>query len=327
MKNIRNFSIIATDNYNSISFSFYLDSEAAEVDIVAAWSSGTNMQIIGRQGTPNPNNISYYAYYSGQSESLAESVQEIIGGGGLVLPATSNGGATHLGILSGRGWKTITFFTPQTGVNAEGFVESLTIRPIPRYLAVRNSPGSLRRGIKEITMISIPNRDYHPSSGIPSRFELNSIIAPLPFDLHGVSWNNDSEYFDCGSAKICVTGTLEAGGVVYYEGLITKIAPGNALAVTELKKVGAISSMSATIGVKGEKAIIDAGSVAPNMPFESIYTAGDDSTFTEGATPNKYGLFLKLNFTCTGTPPYGYFNIAIESFARGLGGAATLSAL
>ncbi|EMQ2223335.1 hypothetical protein WAS61_000567 [Citrobacter freundii] len=315
------------DKYNAISFSFYLDSETAEVDIVGSWSSGTNMVIIGRQGTPNPNNVSYYSLFSGQSESLAESVQELIGGAGLVLPATSNGGATHLGILSGRGWKTITFFTPQSGVNSEGFIESLTIRPIPRYLAVRQSAGSLRRGIKEVVMVSIPYRDYHPASGIPSGFDLNTVIIPLPFDLHGVSWNNGSEYFDCGSAKVSLTGTLEAGGVVYYEGLITKTAPGNSLTVTELKKVGSINAMSATIGTKGEKTIIDAGSVAPNMPLESIYVAGDDSTFTEGTTPNKYGLFLKLNFTWTGTPPHGYFNIAIESFARGLGGAATLSAM
>ncbi|EJB9160674.1 hypothetical protein MXG92_003760 [Salmonella enterica] len=315
------------NSYNSISFSFYLDSETAEVDMVGAWSAGTSMSIIGRQGTPNPNNVSYYAYYSGQSENLSEPAQEIIGGSGLVYPATSNGGITHLGLLSGRGWKTITFFTPQTGMNSEGFIESLTIRPIPRYLAVRQSAGSLRRGIKEVTMVSIPNRDYHPSSGIPSGFTLNSVLAPLPFDLHSISWNNGSEYFDCGSAKITVTGTLEVGGVIYYEGLITKTAPGNTLAVTELKKVGDINTMSATIGVKGEKTIISAGSVATNMPLESIYVAGDDSSFTPGTTPNKYGLFLKLDFTWTGTQPHGYFNIAIESFARGIGGAASLSAI
>ncbi|GJK71875.1 hypothetical protein TUM17564_39020 [Citrobacter freundii] len=313
-----------------MSFSFFLDAESAELDIVGSWSSGTKFtflsdQRIQSQAGPD---VYYYGYYQTTSSVLSDQQASSVGALPLVVPATANGGPTHLGLIVGRGWKTVTIFTPQDGSGATGFIQSLTIRPIPRYLSTRQSSGSVRRGIKEVMMVSYPYRDYHPTSGgIPSGFTLTSIVVPLPFDLYPVSYDFNTEYFDCGFAKVTITGQLESSaGVLYYEGVITKNGTGSSFTVTELKKIGDFPVVSAICGTLSQKVEVNQGAISPNMPLEPIYSR-DDSSFLAGTTPNKYGLFMLLGFSWSGTPPPGYFNISVESYARGVGGAASLASL
>lgn len=314
------------NQFTVVAYSFYLDAEAAEIDIVGSWTESSKIRVIAEQKTSSQAGaiVNYYIAQE-QSSNRADQVTQF--GDAFVrnYASAKTGTPKHLGLLSGRGWKTITFFSPQDGSGGnDAILSQLNIRPIPRYLASRQSPGSIRRGVEEVVMCSVPARDMIPTSGIPAPVVLNSVVVPLPFDLNPIAWDSASEYFDCGFAKLIISGSQTGIGSFYYEAILQKISTGNGLNVGVLHSVGTIPSVTATVGVKGEKVVVAAGSVGTNMPVESIFALGDDSSFTPGYTGNKYGLFLKLDFTWTGTAPTGYYNIALQSFARGLGGASSL---
>lgn len=315
-----------TNAFSVMSYSFYLDAEAAEVDVIGSWASNSLLSFISQQGTSSQQgpNVTYYLPGT-YSSNLSENVNGMLGGLTINNSTTASGAPKHLGTLSGRGWKTITIYTPQDGSGAgSAFIQGVTLRPIPRYLASKTSPGTLRRGVKEAVMLSLPPRDSSPSAGIPPAVSLSTITMPLPFDMYPLAFNNSSNYFDCGSAKVVITGTV-GGSAVYYEAVLLKSATGTGYSVTELHKVGTWGSLSATVGIKTKKILIAKDSMSTGMPIENIYTIGDDSSFTANAVPNEYGLFLRLSFSWAGSAPTGYYNICLESFARGLGGAAPLS--
>ena len=102
------------------------------------------------------------------------------------------------------------------------------------------------------------------------------------------------------------------------------IGLGNELSLLPLHSVETALSVTAIVKTEGDKVVVAAGFEEPNMPLESIKTVGDDDTFTAGYTGNKHGIFLKLDFTWCGTTPTGYYNVAVASFARGLGCASSL---
>lgn len=321
---------LASGQASLMSFSFYLDCEAAEVDIVGSWTQGSKLAFAMQQSTVSQNgpNVTYYDPLN-HSSVKADKVDDYKGGAALINFNNQSAVPKHLGTISGRGWKTITFYNAQDGSSTDvAYIQGVTVRPVPRNLISKESAGSIRKGVKEVVMVSYPFRDYKPvGGGIPTGFSLSSIIVPLPFDLNGLTWNNAFEYFDCGFAKLIISGTHDGSGVAYYEALISKTAAGNDLTVTELKKVNTWGTVTATTGTKAKVVKTAANSVAQYMPLEDIYGIGDDSTFTPSTLGNEFGLFLKLTFTWPGAIPTGYYNVSLESFARGLGGAASLASI
>lgn len=311
--------------FSLMSFSFYLDAESASVDVVGSWESSSKLSIIVQQKTSSEAGatVPYYdpATYN---SSKTKNTKSNISGVAVVTAYANSGVSKQIGII-GRGWKTITMYTPQDGSGtAPAYIQGINITPIPSYLASRDSNGSTRRGIKEVIALSLPYRDFHPSGGgVPSPYTLNSEVIPLPYDMNAVSWDNGGNFFDCGAAKLIITGNQTGESVVYYEALITKNAIGNNVVVTELKKVGTMASIVATIGTKPKVVITAKDSVGANMPLEAIYGIGGNASFTPSTTPNENGLFIKLAFTWPGAAPTGYYNIYLESFAQGLGGAAS----
>ncbi|ALD78835.1 Phage tail fibers [Citrobacter portucalensis] len=317
--------IIPRGKLSIMSFSFYLDAEVAEVDVIGAWSANSGLNFIFNQQTVSSagNNVDYYdrATYS---SNLTNELKSFTGLPANATTASSSGVGKNIGLMVGRGWKTITIFANGTD---DSYIQGVTIRPVSSYLCSRSSPGSQRRGIKEVYMVSIPYRDFKPSSGIPSGFSLISVVTPLPYDLHSTIWDNNANYFDSGFAKIVVSGIQDNAGVVYYEALISKTTGGDTYTVTELKSIGTWPTVTAVRGTKSRITSTSAGSVGPNMPLENIYATGDDSTFTSGSVGNELGLFMKIIFNWNGTPPTGYYNVSVESFARGIGGAASMATL
>ena len=314
------------NSFAIMSFSFYLDAEAADVDIVASWTTSVKIVFAMQQSTASQAGVTV-TYYdpTTYSSNSAENVRGYSSGLTLNNGNTSNGGPKHLGMLSGRGWKTITVYTPQDNTGTVGgYIQGITIRPIPRYLASRDTPGTLRRGIKEVVMLSYPSRDFN-ISGTPAPAALNTLIMPLPYDLNPISWDNASAYFDCGYAKLEISGVQAGVGVVYFEALLSKQASGNNITVTELKKVGTWPTITAVSGTKASVINVPKYSLGTDMPLADITGMGGDSTFTASSYANKFGLFLKLTFTWSGTAPTGFYNINLESGARGLGGAATMA--
>ncbi|MDT7481740.1 GDSL-type esterase/lipase family protein [Citrobacter portucalensis] len=317
--------ILPRNQLSIMSFSFYLDCEAAEIDINGIWSAESNLSFILNQKTDSQIGV-IVPYYdpATYSSNLNNQVVSFSGKPANVSGESSGGSGKHLGLVAGRGWKTLTIFS---NGSIESYIQGITVRPVPSHLLSRQSAGSARKGIKEVYMVSIPYRDFKPASGIPSGFTLGSVIFPLPYDLHPTIWDNTPNYFDCGFAKVTISGIQDNFGLVYLEALISKTAGGNEFTVTELKSIGTWPTVTAVRGTKSRNTLTAKGAVGPNMPLEDIYGYGDDSTFTTGADANEFGLFMKLLFNWAGTPPTGYYNVAIESFARGIGGAATLATL
>lgn len=311
--------------FSLMSFSFYLDAESACIDITGSWTAASKIGIAIQQRTSSAAGatVPYYdpATYN---SSKTKNTKSNIYGAAVDTSYANSGGVKRIGII-GRGWKTITIYTPQDGSGTSpAYIQGINITPIPSYLASRETDGSLRRGIKEVVALSLPNRDFHPTGGgVPTAYTLNSEVLPLPYDMNAISWDNGPNYFDCGSAKLVITGNQTGESVVYYEAILTKNASGNNMIVTELKKVGSMASIVATIGTKPKVIVTAKDSVAPGMPFEDIYGIGDNASFTPSTTPNENGLFVKLDFTWSGSAPAGYYNVYLESFAQGLGGAAS----
>lgn len=310
------------------SFSFYLDAEAAELDIVGSWQSTSGFQVAIHPTTKSEAgpNVTYY-FPEGRSSNNADHVNSTKYVASIANVNTASGAPKHVGVLSGRGWKTIAFYTPLDGSGVgSAFLMQLTIRPIPRYLATRKSSASLRRGITEMNAYSYPYRDFKPADGnIPAGLTLSSIVLPLPFDLYGVAFNPADQYFDCGFAKLYISGNHQGGGPLYYEAVIYRANGGNTFTVSEIKKIGTLGVVSATCGIKQRKISVARGVVGTDMPLEDIIEIGDDSSFTPGAEPNEYGLFLRVSIDWAGiTPPAGWYTIYLQSFARGLGGASSI---
>ena len=309
------------------SFSFYLDAETAEIDMVGSWQSSSGLQIAIHPTTKSQAgpNVTYY-YPEGRSSNNAERVNGTKYVSSIGNVNTANGSPKHVGVLSGRGWKTITVYTPLDGSGIGGaFLMQLTIRPIPRYLATRQTSASIRRGITEMQAYSYPFRDYKPADGnIPNSLQLTSAVLPLPFDLYGVAFNPADQFFDCGFAKLYISGNHQNGGPVYYEAVIYRANGGTSFTVSEIKKIGTLGTVSATCGTKSRKISVARGSVGTDMPLEDIIEA-DDNSFTAGEVPNEFGLFLRVGIDYGGTtPPSGWYTVYLQSFARGLGGAASI---
>ncbi|KJP77491.1 GDSL-type esterase/lipase family protein [Enterobacter roggenkampii] len=309
-------------------FSFYLDAEAAELDIVGSWQSTSGFQVAIHPNTLSQAgpNVPYY-FPEGRSSNNAEQLNATKYASSISNVNTASGAPKHVGVLSGRGWKTISFYTPLDGGGVGSvFLMQLTVRPIPRYLASRRSSASVRRGITEMAAYSYPYRDFKPTGGdIPTALTLNSLVLPLPFDLYGVAYNPADQYFDCGFAKLYISGNHQGGGPVYYEAVIYRGAGGNNFTVSEIKKIGTLGAVTATCGTKARKVTVARGTVGNDMPLEDIIEVGDDSSFVAGATPNEFGLFMKVSVDWTGiTTPAGWYTVYLQSFARGMGGASSI---
>ncbi|MCO5781823.1 GDSL-type esterase/lipase family protein [Citrobacter meridianamericanus] len=316
------------NNFSIMSFSFYLDAEAAEVDIVGSWTPEVKIVFAMQQSTASQVgvNVTYYDHKTYSSNS-SESVEGYTSGLTLNNANTASGCPKHLGVLSGKGWKTITIYTPQDGSgDIGGYIQQITVRPTPRYFTSRETNGSLRRGVKEVVMLNIPSRDFS-TSGTPPPQTLTSFIVPLPYDLNPISWSGDYVYYDCGFSKIEISGVQAGFGIVYYEGLLSKDAAGSGITVTELKKIGEWPALTAAIGTKAIVIKTPKYSLGTDMPLEDILGIGDDSTFVSTSTPNKFGLFLKITLPWSGTPPTGFYTVSLESGTRGLGGASSVATL
>ncbi len=310
------------------SFSFYLDAEAAEIDLVGSWQSNSGLQVAIHPTTASQAgpNVTYYNP-EGRSSNNAEIVNATKYIASFSNVNTASGAPKHVGVLSGRGWKTISVYTPLNGSGASGaFLMQLNIRPIPRYLATRQTSASVRRGVAEMNAYSLPYRDYKPANGdIPTATVLNSVVLPLPFDLYGVSFNPADQFFDCGFAKLFICGNHQNNGPIYYEAVIYRQNGGNSYTVSEIKKVGTLGTVSATCGTKARRVAAARNSVGTDMPLEDIIEIGNDSSFVAGSTPNEYGLFLRISVDWTGqTALAGWYTVYLQSFARGLGGAASI---
>lgn len=298
-----------------MSFSFYLDAESAEVDVLGQWQDGqVNITTQGGYG----GNVSYYSQAQQRSGLIRDRLAVQTGGYAFAYRGNDSWLPKRAAVLVGRGWKTITIYTSGTQANAS-YIQCVTIRPIPVHQAVQLLTDELYGGMESITKrLSSPN-----SSGARSPLTLSgNYTFKLPYDLHPFSRNQNSDAYDCGMARLIITCTGGTQGASYYEAVIIKGAgSSNAYEVVEIKKTGTWPAFSVRrVGIEMINSI-EADSVAPGMPQREIKGPG---SLNEGVSASPYGWLLLINASWgSSTPLTGHYSITLQSSVVGSGASAS----
>lgn len=314
-----------------ISFSFYLDAEAAEIDITGRWADNQVRMIVSqsvpsgtttRPGYYDINEVraSTWVNNKAQSTSSALYLRNRSGTRFYDLPRRA-------GCIVGRGWKTITLFTDlNSGAALTNYIEGLTIRPVPVAIAQQNiNPSRAVIGVVEAYTQRIPFRDVADAATTPpSPVALTTAAFPLPAALYGSSFNNGTDWFDAGVVEITIRSVGGTANTGVMRAILSKAASGADLVVTELSRSNAdLPNISrAYIAYKPRDTLYAAGSVATNMPTRDIYQPGVavDGVAPASGTP-AMGNNLGLVFTYPNTSKTAFWTIDIKSIAPGGGGA------
>lgn len=317
-------------NYTVLSFNFYLDSEAAEVDLSGSWQNAAKLTCImtGQPTMASP--PVYYQYNKSKASQLSHQSEQT----GLLSLSTygdiSNNGITkRLGKLVGKGWKTITIFTPNNGSGSGiAYIQGIVVRPVPAHLASgRESSGW--KGVSTNASFRLPNVNTTNSAGtnIPDPAVLSSLVFDTPDDLQPKLWGFSSGYFDCGFAVLKIKCTGGTQGSSYIELLISKDSPDEGFSITELNRIGDWPTISARRVTPQTKTLVAAGSVAANMPVQSIVTK-DENNNQHGVSGGAiYGTAIEFTFTWPSGVKSGYYAGVLESSSSGLGGSSALASI
>lgn len=110
-------------------------------------------------------------------------------------------------------------------------------------------------------------------------------------------------------------------GNSYLEAILSKTQGGTYFDVMVTKQVGTWPTITAESVALPKMVTIDANTSGPGMPQTAIY--GINYSDTTGSTiGNENGVYLRLFFNWGAeTALTGYYNITVESSARGFGGA------
>lgn len=314
-----------------MTFSFYLDAEAAEIDITGRWADNQVYMVVS-QALPN-NVVTRPGYYNMNEVRASDWVNndaQSTSGGNLLR----NRSATRFydlprrsGCIVGRGWKTISLFTNvSSGASLTNYIEGITIRPINVSLAQRYiNPSRAVIGVVEAYTQRIPFRDVADTSTTPpSPSALTTAAFPLPSALYGSSFNNSSDWFDSGIVEITVRSVGGTAGVGVLRAILSKASTGADLVVTEVSRSNAdLPNISrAYITYKPRSVAYAAGSISANMPFRDIYQPG---VAVDGVTPASgtpaMGNNLGLVFTYPNGSKTAFWTIDVKSIAPGSGGA------
>ncbi|HIE0428676.1 TPA: phage tail fiber protein [Serratia marcescens] len=304
-----------------MSFSFYLDAEAAEIDILGSWADDAKLEIITSwEIRPEAAAVPYYPDAHPRSSVLQNknAVQSTSSAMRNRHQNFHDRVNKRVATLVGRGWKTITIRTPTDGSGAStAFIQGLTVRPINVHLASQKLDGYMLGTVQCVRQRIPSGITAAGGNAVPSPVTLTEVTFPMPYDLQAEARSQVAQFFDSGFAKLkihCKAGTQGAG---YYEALIAREAAGQGFVITELHKTGDWPVVTATMSIIPKRSKFDAGAVAPNMPYRTIF-AEQPREFGPVASEYGYYLTLAFDYTAIGTKT-GYYSIELESSAIGSG--------
>lgn len=308
--------LIPANQYGVMTFSFYLDAEAAHLSghIVG---TGPVYMITDAPGWWNNRAQDYYDLTSNQVPTFA-CKNQAAAVTDLNLSGNYEAASKFVGRIIGRGWKTITIFSKNDLTGGEVYVNSLTITPVPIGYSVQARNGTQWNKLQKAVFQRKVPHSYMQSS-VPPAVGLTEFYSPWPQPLlpttPSASGGLHVNYYNAGSALIRITNEkgkfLEVylmktvgGGDYSFTGII------RATNYADLEKPTAIT---ATPGVFGIKVIKEAGANGPSMPIETIRDV-DYSSFTPlGPTgPSTGQPGIRVNITWPNTPPTAYWNIEVE---------------
>lgn len=310
---------ISAGTVGLMSYSFYLDAEAAEVEVIGSWVDSKLFYRVdnysGGSGQP------YYSYQGNVSSDLGLGLVGTVAGTMRAIDAGQYAAQRkNLGTLIGRGWKTISLFNARDGSATDNaYVQLITIRPIPLHLT-NSSLNGVIRGSKDTMTARVPNAVG--VSTTPSPVQLGNVLFPLPYDLYPKA-QSLGNWFDCGMAKLTIKCNGGTHGNAYFEAIITKSAGGSNYLVTPLPNtVGTWPTFTATLVGRESNIIYARNSIGMNMPLRDVALSGNSKTFTGGVT-DKRGMHLQISASWpSGTEKTGFYSITVESASGGSGATA-----
>lgn len=304
-------------------FSFYLESEAAEVDLVGSWADQDLNVRMTQNISGTVTRPSYYDMPEARSSVWAHrdawqttgyKLRDRSGG-------TLNGLPRRLGTLVGRGWKTIVLFTDLiNGSTAPAYIQGLTIRTVPVHTINEGVNGSsIIKGEDEVYTYRFPYRSRDESDiSAPPASALANIRIPLPKALYGLSFNNNNNYFDCGIVELTVrsVGGTAGGGIM--KATLCKTATGNGLVVVEtFRNNTKIPTITAAVLTVPQSVLIAANSIQNQMPVRDIVGPG---TPTSNISGSAFGRVLDLYMAGTET---AYWHVEIRGATLGSGASGS----
>lgn len=201
-----------------ISFHFYQDCEALDVDLIGSWDDGGLTCIMNNWYSPGT--VPYYPLAAGASNERNLGFRQVFTTQTLNNQDSSrNGPPKFVGSLYGKGWKTITIFNLLNGTSPNPqYIQMLSVRPSNLRKSNPNRKG-FQLGDVGVTRIMIPDS---ARGTVPDATAFSSTVLPLPDSLKGMSRDNKVAYFDCASAKVIIKAIAGTFGTHYMEGVIYK---------------------------------------------------------------------------------------------------------
>ncbi|EQA5721797.1 GDSL-type esterase/lipase family protein [Cronobacter dublinensis] len=312
--------------YVRTSYSFYLDAEAAEVDVVGSWVDGSKMYFTFTEDAevPPSNGVAYYPLASPNStvQSNYNAIQTT------TTVARNRGSNNHsdavqkrIGTLVGRGWKTVSIFSAtDSSSTAGGFVQALTIRPVYEHLA-RQTNNGFSRGFVESLSVRIPS-PIGTGSAWPTEATITTLDFPMPNGMKAEAWDQVTNPWDSSVARLIIKAIGGTHGNAYIECLIRRTGTGlTGYTVDVLHSSGTWPTITASLGTPAVGKSFTANQISAGMPQRDIDAPG---AFVAQSNATKYGHTLRINFGWTGTPLNGYYTIELQSTSSGSGATQTV---
>lgn len=301
-----------------MSFSFYLDAEAAHI---FSKSSGNLKVVKEPTGWFNNNAKTYYKWAIENASSYGAATireGETQSGNYTSKYNIGTGVSKFMGRILGRGWHTITIYNElgDAAVN-DAYLNSITIQPVPVGCSNAYYMGATEnRFYRVVNAIKLPS-PVGVGSSVPPAVPLTEFTIKCPQSLLGAgggvgNWVPQPNYFNCGVAKVRITN--EKGN--YYEGLIHK-KDGNDLSFTVTpisQSLGSNSlTMTCSLATKAENVLVSQGAEGESQPLRAIrdFNGAVVDLKTRPANDMTGGAYLKFTLTWT-SPVSGYWNIEVE---------------
>lgn len=307
--------------YVRTSYSFYLDAEAAEVDIVGSWVDGSKLSFCFSEPQEVPPSIGVTYYANAEQNSSIQTNYNAIQG--TINVARNRGDNDHsdalqkrVGTLIGRGWKTISIYSATDASSSQpAFIQAITVRPVYEHLA-RQTNNGVSKGYVESFSVRIPSPIVSGNTW-PTEATITTIDFPMPSGLKAEAWDQTQNPWDCGVAKLIIKSIGGTHGNAYIECLIRRTGSGlTGYAVDILHSSGTWPTITASIGSPAVGKAFTANQIAAGMPQRDIDKPG---AFVAQSNATKYGHLLRLNFAWSGTPLTGYYTMDLQSSSSGSG--------
>lgn len=299
-----------------MSFSFYLDAEAAHIygklegKIITNYSSGKNW---------NNNAKPYYQQATDQVTSFGGGLNRNVKSSDTYGTWYVKGASRFVGRLIGRGWHTITFHRDTDDAQYEAYVNSITVQPIPIGLSVEQMWGQDEERRYKV----VHSRKFPSPSGMGevlaqpvtlTQFHMRApqcVLGTGP----GVAAASSPFFYNTVPAKLIITN--EKGW--YIECLVSKTSgTDGSFKVSVLKSTidqDKTPSISCSIATAERNTIVAAGAYGNNQPIENIYDYNariHKQNFTSGDIAYAGGIYLIFDITWPGQSPSGYWNVEVE---------------